>query len=56
MEINGTWVFGPGPAGHPPRRCPWCREARWVRMGAEVWWCTKCDGPVPLPGPRGLRA
>lgn len=55
MEIDGVWVFGPGPQGHPPRRCPGCHGARWVLMGAGVWWCTKCDGSVPLPGPRTRR-
>jgi hypothetical protein len=48
-------VFGPGPAGGRPRRCPWCSQARWVLMGGNVWWCTVCDGAVPLPGPKSAR-
>jgi hypothetical protein len=49
MEIDGKWVFGPGLPGTPPRRCPHCNGVRWVLIGGGVWWCTSCDGPVPLP-------
>lgn len=55
MNADDIWAFGPGPPGYLPRRCPWCQQARWVLMGGGVWWCTGCDGAVPLPGPKGPR-